>query len=188
MAIQITQKITTEAFYDFIEQAENQNRHFERISGRIIEKMVSGGMAPIITAIIIRHLVEAIVETGLGIVTSPEGGYIVAGQHYMPDVAVMLYSSQSIEEREYERGYNTQAPDLAVEVMSSTDRHKNLATKVVSYNADGTIVWVVEPVDKTITVYAPGKLPQYLTEDDMLTGGDLILNFKLPIKKLFEKR
>ena len=180
-----TKLITSEAFFDFIALPENRDKHFERISGRIIEKMVSGGSASIIAILISRYLVEAIYDLGLGIVSGADGGYIVSGEQYIPDVAVVLHKSQP--QRTYERGYNTIAPDLAVEVLSPTDRQKDLATKIINYTLAGTVVWAIDPEDQTVTVYVPEKLPQTLTVNDTLTGGDVIPEFSVPIKNIFPR-
>jgi len=42
-------------------------------------------------------------------------------------------SAESQAKREQERAYNVQAPDLAVEVISLTDRKSDLRIKVADY-------------------------------------------------------
>lgn len=178
-----TKFITAEAFFEFIGLPENQDKHFERVGGWLVKKRVSGGDESLIGALIGRYLVIAIYDTKLGVVTGADGGYIVSGEQYIPDVGVILHASQP--ERTTIHGYNSQAPDLAVEVLSPTDRQKDLATKIMHYTLAGTVVWAVDPEDRTVTVYVPNQLPQTLTINDTLTGGDVIPDFHVAVKDIF---
>jgi Uma2 family endonuclease len=78
------------------------------------------------------------------------------------------------------------APDLAVEVVSPTDRYVEVMEKVELYLAAGTrLVWLVEPGRRTVTVYAPGHEPHTLTDEDELDGGDVLPEFRLSVANIF---
>ncbi|MDE0466428.1 MAG: Uma2 family endonuclease [Candidatus Poribacteria bacterium] len=48
------------------------------------------------------------------------------------------------------------------------------------------LVWVLEPVAKTVTVYRSETDIETLTRNDTLTGEDVVPGFSCPIAHLFE--
>jgi Uma2 family endonuclease len=77
-------------------------------------------------------------------------------------------------------------PDLAVEVISPSERRAEIDAKVADYLRAGTqMVWVVEPATRTVTVYTPSSSPRRLSATDMLDAGLLIPGLALPINELF---
>ena len=79
------------------------------------------------------------------------------------------------------------APDLAVEIVSPTDKASDLAVKIADYLAAGTQqVWIVEPNTRTVTVYQPGGEARVYGADDTLDGGDLLPGLALPVGDLFD--
>ena len=78
-------------------------------------------------------------------------------------------------------------PDLAVEVVSPTDRPVDIMDKIERYQAAGVpLLWLVEPGRRTVTVYTLGQDPHTLREADILHGGDVIPGFTLPIAEIFQ--
>ena len=78
-------------------------------------------------------------------------------------------------------------PDLAIEVVSPSDVQSRIAAKVLAYLEAGThLVWVLEPVSKTVTVYRSETDIETLTRDDTLTGEDVVPGFTCPVAHLFE--
>jgi Uma2 family endonuclease len=58
---------------------------------------------------------------------------------------------------------------------------------LTEYFADGTrLVWVVNPADKSVSVYTSIEQLEVLGVSDQLSGGSLLPGFVLPIQKLFE--
>lgn len=185
MAVSI-QRYTVEEFFDLIRQPENADRHFEYISGEVVE-VVSSGYSSKVAALIVHYLVAfAIIENNLGAVTGADGGYMVSGEAYIPDAAFMSHERQQMPE--YTEGYNVLAPDLAVEVLSPGNSPRQIATKVVNYLNAGTVVWVAAPEDQTITVYTPRESPLTLTGDDLLTGGNVLEGFSVAVSALFPEQ
>jgi Uma2 family endonuclease len=78
------------------------------------------------------------------------------------------------------------APDLAIEVLSEGNTPREMARKVREYFDSGCrLVWVVDPRTRTVAVYTSLAKPIVLTEKQTLTGGDVLLGFRLPLRKLF---
>ena len=59
--------------------------------------------------------------------------------------------------------------------------------QVADYLAAGTIVvWVADPVVRTVRVYRDLLAPVTLTVADTLTADDLLPGFRLPVRDVFE--
>ena len=79
------------------------------------------------------------------------------------------------------------APDLAVEVASPSDSLYDITEKALAYLEAGTrLVWVIEPVAKTVKVFRSERDIRLLTQDDTLLGEDVIEDFSCAVEKLFE--
>ncbi|HTD62770.1 MAG TPA: Uma2 family endonuclease [Gemmatimonadaceae bacterium] len=78
------------------------------------------------------------------------------------------------------------APDLAVEVLSPSNRAGEMATKIAEYFAKGTrLVWLADPKKRTVAVYAPDALPYILGNGEFLDGGDVLPGFRVAVNRLF---
>ena len=100
-----------------------------------------------------------------------------------PDVAFV--STARLPENRHE--VFSVAPDLAVEVVSPTDIQYRIIEKAVAYLDAGTrLVWVIEPVTKTATVYRSKTDIKTLTFENTLTGEDVVEGFSCQVAQLFE--
>jgi Uma2 family endonuclease len=79
------------------------------------------------------------------------------------------------------------APDLAVEVLSPSERALDLEEKLDDYAIAGTpLVWVIDPVRRSVAVYELGQPRRRLSESDRLDGGDVIPGFSCQVAEIFE--
>jgi Uma2 family endonuclease len=77
-------------------------------------------------------------------------------------------------------------PVLAVEILSPSDKIEDILAKVESYLAAGTkIVWLLEPVFETVTVYRPDAPPMMLTGTQEVTAEPHLPGFKCVAKEFF---
>ena len=78
------------------------------------------------------------------------------------------------------------APDLAVEVVSPGDTYREVDEKAKVWLSAGTrLVWVVNPLLRTVSVYRPGKAVVTLTEAEQLAGEELLPGFHCRIGDIF---
>ncbi len=71
--------------------------------------------------------------------------------------------------------------------MCFSDVQSRIAAKALAYlNAGTRLVWVLEPVTKTVTVYRSERDIKMLTQGDTLTGEDVVPGFSCPVAQLFE--
>jgi Uma2 family endonuclease len=77
-------------------------------------------------------------------------------------------------------------PDLAVEVVSPTDRVEELREKIAEYFEAGVrLVWVVHPLLQLVDVYESLIQIRGLTRTDTLDGGSVLPGFRTPVAALF---
>lgn len=179
MAVQ-TRRMTVEEFDQFIQQPENADRLFEYVGGEIIE-VVSSNYSSEVAARVLIEIGIFVKNKDLGRVTGADGGYIVSGERYIPDVAFISKEKQPEPSHE---AYNPTPPDLAVEVLSPSNDPGGIRIKLVNYLRAGTVVWLVDPDKKEVEVYASGQAKK-LGLDGTLDGGDVLPGFTLPVKAIF---
>lgn len=86
-----------------------------------------------------------------------------------------------------EKGYPSIPPDLAVEVVSESDRWSNIISKVNEYlDAGVREVWVVEPKDEFVEVFRPDQRPVRFSREAELTSEMVLPGFKCRVAELFE--
>jgi Uma2 family endonuclease len=86
------------------------------------------------------------------------------------------------------RGFLEGPPDLAVEIVSPSDRASDVLAKVRDWlEAGSQVVWVVDPGTRSVQVYWIPNRAEILTIDDDLRGAEVVPGFKLPLVDLFAK-
>jgi Uma2 family endonuclease len=78
-------------------------------------------------------------------------------------------------------------PPLTVEVVSPGNSALELRRRTRDYLEAGvSIVWVVWPEERSISVYRGSMTPVELTADDTLDGGDVLPGFSVKVADLFD--
>lgn len=171
--------MTVEQFDRF---AESQpDTILEYIGGEVYE-VPSNPYVSMIAGLILTAFNLYLRTNPIGYVTGEAGGYRIAGDRYAPDVAFI--SHEKILAR---RGYNPQAPDLVVEVISDSENHQelnNLRVKISNYLAAGVVTWVVDPDARRVEVHRPGQPVEILDENGTLSGDAILPDFTLPIRDI----
>lgn len=77
-------------------------------------------------------------------------------------------------------------PDLAVEVVSPSETYRDVDEKAKAWLAAGTqLVWVVNPLQRTVSVYRGEADTETLTAGHELNGGDVLPGFRCPVSDIF---
>lgn len=77
-------------------------------------------------------------------------------------------------------------PDLAVEVVSFQDTCFAIADRVIEYQHAGfPLIWVADPMTRTITVYPQGGRSAIFTADDILTAESVLPGFRCKVADFF---
>ena len=77
-------------------------------------------------------------------------------------------------------------PVLAVEILSPSDKHDDIVEKVELYLEAGTVVWVVDPDFRTVSVHQPGQVSETLNVNQELSGEPYLPGFRVSVAALFE--
>lgn len=177
-----TYRTTLEEFERFISLPENDDRLFEYIEGEIVEVVTNSYSSEIAANIMIR-LGGYVLNQRLGHITGEAGGYQMGNNRYLPNVGFISKKRMPESPR---TTFIPIPPDLAVEVVSPTDRPQNIRTKMVNYMNAGIVVWLVDPDEKEVEVYAPGQSVKTFRIGDTLDGGGVLLGFILAVKDIFD--
>jgi Uma2 family endonuclease len=80
------------------------------------------------------------------------------------------------------------APDLAVEILSPSNRPGEMHAKVADYLAAGAcLVWVVDPTRRSVMTYRALLAPRRVESHESLDGEDVLPGLVIPIEAIFER-
>ena len=156
---------------------------YEYVKGALIPMPPTSGEHGDISSNINWYLDSHVRTNQLGRVYTSDTGFQIGDRMLVPDIA-FVSSARLPEDRH--RAFAI-PPDLAVEVVSRTDIQHNVAEKALVYLSAGVrLVWVIESVAKTVTVYRSETDIKLLTVDDTLSGEDVVEGFSCQVAQLFE--
>jgi Uma2 family endonuclease len=126
-----------------------------------------------------QHAGHGRVFTDVGLVLSRRPDTVVG-----PDVAFITTAKLPV--RESPEGYLETIPDLVIEIRSRNDTSAEVESKVAAYLAAGVrVVWVADPVERTIVVHRSGTKPNVYKESDSITMDEVIPGFRLKVAEAF---
>lgn len=161
----------------------------ELVRGRVVREPRPAPLHGLLQARIAHRLVayeEA--RGGRGAVLAESGFLLAADPPTLrgPDFAYV--AAERIPAGGYDQSVWRFAPDLAVEVISPSNRWTEIQEKVSDYLAAGTrLVWVVDAIARTVTVYRQGGEARRLAEGDELSGADVLPGLRIPLAELFHR-
>ena len=140
-----------------LETLPDDGNLYELIEGELIQvSPVYGGSGrdeQYIGWLIMNH----VMEHGLGRVYSPSTGFVVSRSPdtvLCPDLAFIHRDRLPTDEQESH--FLTVIPDLAVEVLSASNRPGEIRRKVRYYLTAGIrLVWIVNPNRQTVAIWSP---------------------------------
>ena len=162
---------------------ESDLKGYEYVKGVLIPMPPTSGEHGDISTNLFLFLGPYVYENQLGRVYTSDTGFRIGERVLMPDIA-FVSSARLPDDR---RKAFSIPPDLAIEIVSPTDIHYNVIEKAFAYLDAGTrLVWIIEPVGKTVTVYRSQTDIKTFTIDDTLSGEDVVEGFSCQVAQLFE--
>jgi Uma2 family endonuclease len=161
-------------------------KHYELVGGvpRVCEPPggVHGRLAGKLAARLLVHVERLRLGTVL-----VEAGYVL---RRAPDTVrgpdVSFVSVARLPPERIPEEYIPGAPDLAVEIVSASNRWSEIEQKLADYLAAGArLVWVVDPREHRIFVRYPDRPPRTVTAGGVLDGEEVVPGFTLPLADLF---
>lgn len=78
-------------------------------------------------------------------------------------------------------------PILAVEVLSPSDKHKDIVEAIEEYLDCGVqAVWIVDPYSETVAIHRLNRDPKFYTRSEELPGDPELPGFRCRVVELFE--
>lgn len=173
---------TVDKFEEFLKLSQNRDRLFELIHGRIVEKMPTEEHGAI-TLNIGAALHAFVNQHKLGRVAVEVRHQLKKDKlnARVPDISFISGSRPAVRE-----GGVPLMPDLTVEIKSPDDTLKAMREKAEYYLANGVrLVWLIFPHKRFIEVYSPDAETEILFGSDVLTGGDVLPGFTIPVEQAF---
>ena len=99
-------------------------------------------------------------------------------------VSLHRLNSVTAEER---KGYWPVCPEFIIEIRSESDRLPELQAKMEEWIANGAeIAWLIDPIEKAVTIYRPGEEPEHLDHPTSVQGTGPIAGFELVMARIWE--
>ncbi|HEV2645275.1 MAG TPA: Uma2 family endonuclease [Acidobacteriaceae bacterium] len=85
-----------------------------------------------------------------------------------------------------QEGYAPICPEFVIEVRSKSDRLAPLQQKMDQWIANGAqLAWLIDPIERAITIYRPDDSPEYLTNPTSVQGTGPIQGFELVLSRIW---
>jgi Uma2 family endonuclease len=159
----------------------------EYVNGHVLEKPVSIESS-MIAAVVSRILGNVAKRTDSAWVFDSSMGYQCfadePGRFRKPDVSVVR--GERMVGIDPKSGFFRIPPDLAVEVLSPNDLAYDINEKVEDYLRNGVAtVWIIDPNTRSVTVRNADGSASVLHEQDEITAGSIIPDFKFKVAEFF---
>jgi len=169
-----------------LKMSSDGNR-YELVSGELRTMSPSGWKHGEIVGRVHTRLGHFVESHDLGKVFGAETGFLIARDPdtvRAPDVAFI--AKENLPAVDPEEAYWPGAPDLAVEVLSPSDRTGEVDEKIQAWLAAGCrAVWVVDPKLRTVTIYQSPTDVCVRTTKDQIEGGSVVANFACAVAEIF---
>lgn len=164
----------------------DDGNRYELIRGELKKMAPTGGFHGKQTNYVQISLGFYVHANNLGVVYAADTGFLLETDPDLvlaPDVAFIRRERQRLGDT---ARYIPVAPDLAVEVISPSDRLTQVHEKALEWLAHGVrMVIVVNPRNRTVQVYSSPTDIVTLTEADTLDGGDVVPGWRMAVADIF---
>jgi Uma2 family endonuclease len=116
-------------------------------------------------------------QTGRGEVSGPDGGFRFPTRARRAPDAAWFDGYPTANER-----FPIFAPQFVIEVRSPDDRIAKLRDKMLRYIGAGVLLgWLIDPFERTVTIYRPGREPEVLANPTSVAGEGPVDGFVLDL-------
>ncbi len=182
------QVISADGFLKIVGSPEFGDRIVELVEGEIIEMPLPNGEHGEVLAILTIKIGQYVLEKELGRITTGDAGFVLERRPDGRDTARgpdLAFISKAKAPAPLPSSLLEYAPDLAVEVISPSNEAADIHFKIRQFLAAGTaLVWIVYPATQTVEVHSSSGAIT-LEADDMLSGGDVLPGFEVPVRAIF---
>ncbi len=161
---------------------------YELVEGRLVRMPPNGWGHGRVVMALLRAVDRFVQEHQLGEVCPPETGFRISAEGgpdtvLAPDLAYMRAGRVPAAGTQ---GYPHLAPDLVAEVVSPSQGRAEMGAKAQRWLSAGVqMVWIVLPEARTVEVWRDGGLVRVVTDEEELTGEDVLPGFAVAVAHLF---
>lgn len=167
----------------------------EVIDGEVIVVAPTYQAHGVVGGLIVFYLNAFVRPRNLGLVMQDSVAYRLEGPESglknvrVPDVSYVAWERVPEDAGDFQL-MPDYAPDLAVEVLSPSDRYLDVIGKVRYFLEKGSQqVWLVNPMQQEVQVFTPDNINGVtLFVDATLAGGELLPGLELPVAAIFDVR
>jgi len=162
-------------------------KRYELVQGELRVMSPSGWRHGNVVSNLHGKLVVHVGQHDLGMMFGAETGFRLAKDPdtvRAPDIAFI--AKKNIPSVLPHDGFWPGAPDLAVEVLSPSDRSGEVDEKIEAWLAAGcAAVWIVDPKLETVTIYLSRTDVKITTAGETLIGDPAVPGFSCRVEELF---
>ncbi|MCS7225549.1 MAG: Uma2 family endonuclease [Gloeomargarita sp. SKYB31] len=128
-------------------------------------------------------------QHGLGYAFDSSTGFrLPNGAIRSPDVAWIAKEKWEQLSPDERRGFAPVCPDFVVELLSPSDDKALVQAKMEEYMTNGArLGWLVDPHNRTVTIYRPGQPPETQDFTTPLTGESVLPGLTVDCRQLFDQ-
>lgn len=172
-----------------IERLDNE-KAVEIVHGDWVERPLAGELHGAIETNLVMGMGGFVKAHKLGRVFTGDTTFVLEGTPdniitmRMPDVAFVAADYVKNEDR---AGFYFQAPDLAIEIVSPSEKTVDTQAKVNDYLRTGSrVVWVIYPNTRQVSVVQRGGTAAIYSVGQTIPGGELLPGFSIEVATIFD--
>lgn len=159
---------------------------YELVRGKLIRMSPTSSQSSLVSRRIGSEVDLFVRQNRLGLCGDADWGFRLASDPDIvraPDIAFVR--AERIPPEGIPAGFWPGAPDLAIEVVSPSDRFADVLEKVQAYLDAGTrLVWVVDPAARKAIVFRSEQSPEVVEADGVLSGEEVLPGFTLRLTEV----
>jgi Uma2 family endonuclease len=171
---------------DELERLPSTGKRTELVRGQMVVREPPGfrhGDIVVNLTVVIAQFVRA---RNLGRVLAESGYVLFTGPDTVRGPDVSFVRHERIPDP-IPRGFARFAPDLAIEVLSPSDRPGKVLEKVADYlNAGTHLVWVIDPDRRQARIHRSNGTVTVIGESDDLDGEDVLPGFSCTLAQVLD--
>lgn len=176
-----SERLTIEEYADLQEPDAVRS---ELVRGRLVREPRPGSRHGDVLGRLARILGSHVEEHGLGRVLVDVGVVLSRNPPTVRGPDLLFLAAPRVPEP-LPAGFLEVPPDLAVEVLSPSNRATEVRQKVDEYLRAGVrLVWLLDPESRTATVYRSRDDIRMLEAGDVLDGGEVVPGFRVALGEL----
>ncbi|UBF27724.1 Uma2 family endonuclease [Kovacikia minuta CCNUW1] len=183
-----TLDLTDEQFYELCQN--NRDLRLERnAQGELIIMAPVGGEGGYRSGRSTQQLFNWADTNDLGFAFDASTGFkLPNGADRSPDAAWVRRERWNTLTPEQKRRFPPLCPDFVIELRSETASLETLRAKMREYMENGArLGWLIDPKTRQVEVYRVGKPVEVLSNPETLSGENVLPEFTLNLKSIFER-